>query len=210
MTIDRKFVCDTQADQVITLAKEILGESYILIEIVGLKLVENFELAEAKLDAHVIEISQNKAKKRKIQGEGVGLVDACFDGLLKAYEADYCSLPAISIVDFTVNAHLDNSSKRQSDAKVSALLRVKNSDAHEYAFECTTTSISHSSIGAVQSAIAFFINAESAYSRLYRALANAKERGRHDLIERYRNQMATIVNATSYETLVARLKNSQN
>ena len=55
----------------------------------------------------------------------------------------------------------------------------------------------------------FFINAESAYIRLYRALADAKERGRHDLIERYSNQMSTLVKATSYETLVSRLRNNQ-
>ena len=127
--------------------------------------------------------------------------------MLKAYEHDYCSLVSISIVDFSVNAHLNSSNSRQSDAKVSALLRVKNSDAHEYAFECTTSSISHSSVGAVQAAIAFFINAESAYIRLHRALANAQDRGRHDLIERYCNQMSTIVKATSYEALASRLKN---
>lgn len=206
MTFDRKFVCDNQAEQVLTLAKEILGEAYIVIQIASLKLTENFELTQARLEANVIEISENEPKKRKIQGEGVGLVDACFDGLLKAYEQDFCSLSAIYIVDFTVNAHLESSSKRQSDARVSALLRVKNSENHEYSFEFTTSSISHSSVGTVQEAVAFFINAENAYITLHRALADAKDRGRHDLIDRYRNQMTTIVNATSYEKLATRLK----
>ena len=208
MTFDRKFVCDQQAERVLALAKEILGDSFIVIQVVSLKFTENFEVAHAKLEATLVEISDNKPKKRKIIGEGVGLVDACFDGMLKTYEENYCSLAAISIVDFTVNAHLDGGSRRQSDARVTALLRVKNADAHEYAFECTTSSISHSSVCAVQEAIAFFINAECAYVRLYRALADAKERGRHDLIDRYRNQMATIVHATSYETLVSRLRNN--
>ena len=128
MTFDRKFVCDQQAERVLTLAKEILNESYIAIQIVSLRFSENFELAQAKLEAMLVEISDNKPKKRKILGEGVGLVDACFDGMLKTYEESYCSLAAISIVDFTVNAHLDGASKRQSDAKVTALLRLKNAD----------------------------------------------------------------------------------
>lgn len=208
MSFDRKFVCDQQAEQVLTLAKEILGDAYIVVQVISLKLFENFELTQAKIEASLVEISDNKPKKLKIHGEGVGLVDACFDGMLKAYEQNYCSLMSISIVDFSVNAHLDSSNKRQSDAKVSALLRVKNSDAHEYAFECTTSSISHSSVGAVQAALAFFINAESAYIMLHRALANAKDRGRHDLIERYCNQMSTIVKATSYEALASRLRNN--
>jgi hypothetical protein len=209
MSFDRKFVCDQQAEQVLMLAKEILGDSYRVIQVINLKLFENFELTQAKIEANIVEISDNKAKKLKIYGEGVGLVDACFDGMLKAYEKDYCSLISISIVDFSVSAHLDSSNTRQSDAHVSALLRIKNADAHEYAFECTTSSISHSSVGAVQEAIAFFINAESAYIRLYRALADAKERGRHDLIERYCSQMSTIVKATSYEALVSRLKSNK-
>lgn len=207
MSFDRLLICDEQAKKVSNLAQEILGESRLIIDVVNLKLSESFERPLAKFEAKLVEISDNKPKKHNVQGEGVGLLDACFDAMLKGYEHNYCSLSSISIVDFTLNAHLDSSNERKSDAKVTALLRVKNSDAHEYCFQCTTTSISHSSVFAVQEAFAFFINAELAYVRLYRAWADAKERGRHDLIDRYRNQMALLVHATSYELLVARLKN---
>lgn len=209
MAFNNNLVCDQRAEQVIKLTKEVLGESRVEIQIVGLKLSENFEESSAKIEAKLVEISETKPKKKTVTGTGVGLVDACFDALIRSYNEQFCSLDTISIVDFTVNAHLDRASQRKSDAKITALLRVKNSDDHEYAFQSTTTSISHSSVAVVEESIAFFINAELAYTRLFRALGDAKARGRHDLVERYQNQMATLVHATSFEKLVENLKKEQ-
>lgn len=206
MTMNHTFACDVRAQQVTNLAKEILGDAWVVIQIVSLKFAENFETSKALLDAKLIEISQGKPTKKAVQGDGVGLVDACFDALLKSYEADYCSLDTISIVDFTVNAHVEHGSRRRSDAKVTAVLRVKNSEDHEYAFECTTSSISHSSVAVVEESIAFFINAELAYTRMHYALKDAEDRGRHDLVLRFQNQMSTLVHATSYEKLVSTLR----
>lgn len=205
MSVDHSFSSDLRAEQVSTLAREILGESHVVISVISLKFTENFETTRAMLDARLIEISDGKPKKKSIQGEGVGLVDACFDAVIKSYNGQFCSLDTISIVDFTISSHVGHGSHRQSDAKVTALLRVKNSQNHEYGFECTTSSISHSSVAAVQESAAFFINAELAYTRLHYALRDAKDRGRHDLVVRYENQMSTLVNATSYEKLVASL-----
>lgn len=209
MTIHHTFNCDERAMQVNHLAREILSEHMMVIKIVSLKFSENFETAKAILEAKVVEVADEKPKKKTIHGEGVGLVDACFDAMLKSYEGLFCSLDTISIVNFTVNAHLEHSYKRKSDAKVTALLRIKNSQESEYAFECTTSSISHSSVAAVQESIAFFINAELAYTRMHHALKDAKDRGRNDLVARYQNQMATLVQATSYEKLVERLRSEQ-
>ncbi len=206
MTLANNFICDQRAEQVINMAREVLGENMVLMQVNGIKFSENFEESSAKLEAKLVEISETKAKKRIINGEGVGLVDACFDAMLKTYGDRFCSLDAIAIVDFSVSAHVSSLHARNSDAKISARLRVKNSQNYEYAFECTTSSISHSSVAAVQEAMAFFINAELAYVCLYSALKDAKERNRQDLVERYQNQMATLVQATSYEKLVHRLK----
>lgn len=206
MSVECLFIMDEQANKVSNLAKEILDDAYIKLEVQNIKFSENNDLRHAKFEARMVEISDNKPKNQLILGEGVGLLDACFDAMLKNYQQRYCSLSSISIVDFTLNANLDNDNQRKSAAKVTALLRVKNSEAHEYCFQCTTTSISFSSISTVKEAFMFFINAELAYIRLYGAWNDAKERGRHDLIDRYRNQMSLLVHATSYEKLVSSLK----
>lgn len=206
MSFNTNFICDHKAQQVLTLSKEILGQSLLEIQIVAIKLSENFEENSASIAVKLVELCEGKTKKKSIGGEGVGLVDACFDALIKAYNEQYCSLDDISIVDFGVNTNFDQASRRKSDAKACAILRVKNSDDFEYAFQYTTTSISHSSVSAAKEAIAFFINAELAYTRLYVAFKDAQARGRNDLIERYQNQMSTLVHATSYEKLVDKLR----
>jgi hypothetical protein len=207
MTINHVFACDQRAEEVSRLAKEILSDALVMIQLISLKLTENFETTKAQFDAKVIEISSGKPKSKMIHGEGVGFIDACFDAMIRSYNNDYCSLETIAIVDFTVNAHIAPGNNRKSDAKVTTVLRVKNSENHEYTFECTTSSISHSSIAVVQESIAFFINAELAYKRLHHALKDAQERGRHDLVAKYQHQMGTLVNATSYENLVVSLRN---
>jgi|SRR5579871_3296019 len=205
MTKQHFFACDQRALEVSSLAKEILGDAWIVIDIVDLKFAENYETSRALLDAKLIEMSSGKPLNKAIQGEGVGLVDACFDAMIRCYDKDYCSLDTISIVDFKVNAHVEHGSKRKSDAKITALLYVKNSQNHEYGFECMTSSISHSSVAVVQESVAFFINAELAYKQLYRALKDAEQRGRSDLVARFQNQMSTLVHATSYENVVKAL-----
>ncbi|HXW52808.1 MAG TPA: hypothetical protein VEL47_01755 [Myxococcota bacterium] len=210
MTTNHIFACDQRALEVSNLAKEILADAWVVIQTMSLNLAENFETSRAILDAKIIEISDKKPKKKIIQGEGVGLVDACFDAMIKCYDQDYCSLDAISIVDFTVNAHLEHGSKRKSDANVTAMLHVQNSRDHEYVFKCTTPSISHSSVAVVQEAIAFFINAELAYTRMHYALKDAQARGRHDLAARFQSHMCTLVHATSYENLVKTLRKNEN
>lgn len=206
MSINHTFECDKRAEQVRFLTKEILGDGFVSINVVGIKFLENFETNQAQLDAKVVEISFAKPKKKAIHGEGVGLVDACFDAMIKCYESEYCSLDTISIVEFTLSSNVERASKRKSDAHVTGVLRITNSANYEYTFLCTTPSISHSSIAVVQEAVAFFINAELAYTRMYYALKDAKDRGRHDLIDRYQNHMATLVHATSYEKLVSVLE----
>jgi hypothetical protein len=49
--------------------------------------------------------------------------------------------------------------------------------------------------------LTFFINAERAYVQLQLALKDASDRRRSDLVTRYRQQMSTLVAATSYAEL---------
>lgn len=202
MRLNNQVIFDHHAEVIFKLIREIMGDECLVIETVSIKFWENFETNRAKIQAKIIEFSLDKSIKLNIEGEGVGLIDAYFDAMIKNYESQYSSLDQISIVDFHVKADIEHGTQRKSDAKVTALLRVKNADNFEYAFEGTSFSISHSSVLVVQGVLAFFINAEKTYKKLHFALGNAKERGRFDLVERFQNQMATIVKATSYEKLV--------
>lgn len=205
----KNVLSDDKAHLVWSLAKEILGEQRLTFEVVGLTFQENFEAHKADIHAKLIEMENSAVIHREMSGQGVGLVDAFFDGMIALYLPRFLSLDSIAIVDFTVNAHIDRASSRRSDAMVTALLRVKNAQDIEYGFQCTTSSISHSSVSVVEEAIGFFINAEQAYTALYIALKDAQDRNRHDLIDKYQNYMATIVEATSYQRLVEKFRKQE-
>jgi hypothetical protein len=198
--------CDSRVQEVSKLTKEILGENILEIKVEEIKFSENFETTLAKFEAKALELCNKKIKKRTVIGQGVGFIDACFDSLIKAYEENYNSLDSISIANFVINAHLEAGNKRKSDAHVTVLLRIKNANDFEYTFTCTSLSVSKSCVFVIQHCIAFFINAEEAFKKLHFALKDAQERSRSDLIERYKNQMSTLVHATSYENLVLKLK----
>lgn len=201
-----KIIYDDKVEQVFRLTKEILQDSILDISIQEIKLIENFENNTANLNAKCLELFNKKITKKNIQASGVGLVDACFNAMINAYENKYLSLASISIADFVLNSHLEIGNQRKSDAYVTALLRIRNANGFEYNFQATSLSVSKSCVTVIQQCLAFFINAEEAFKKLHFALKDAQERSRSDLVERYKNQMSTLVNATSYENLILKLK----
>ena len=52
----------------------------------------------------------------------------------------------------------------------------------------------------------YFVNSERAYITLYKALENARERNRQDLVDTYKAQMAEVVKSTSYSEVIERLQ----
>lgn len=190
------------------LAKEILSDEFISLDIKEINFAESFDKNKIFFEGIIFEPNIKNSSK-KINGSGVGFVDSCFDAIIREYEKEYSSLHDISIVDFMVKSDLSGKSKRKSDADLTAILRVKNGDDFEYSFASTSPSLTYSSLSVVCSCITFFINAEKAFRKIYFALEDAKKRSRNDLIEKYKSQMSTLVNATSYEKVVLELKNKE-
>ncbi|MEI6806419.1 MAG: hypothetical protein WCK49_07940 [Myxococcaceae bacterium] len=197
---------DHEAKQVNELSLEILGSHFVRLGTDSLELKEDFSSQKASINAQMRQKMGDEEKPFVITGTGVGLVDAYFEGLLSGFSAEYVSLSKISIVDFSISIKMAATQGRHTDAIAIAVLRVKNSDNHEYAFSHKSTSISQSSVGAVQDMAQFFINSERAFTQLYMALEDAKKRDRSDLIDKYKIQMSTLVKATSYNQIAARLK----
>lgn len=196
---------DDEGQKVDNVAHEVLGNTYVTLKTQHLELSEDFAEGKAKVKASLEQRIGEAASKIEIEGVGVGLVDALFDGMLNNFGREYASLPRLSIVDFNIGIKVKGTHGRRSDALAIATLRVKNSDDYAYTFMHRTPSISQSSVGVVQDVIRFFVNSERAYIQLYVALDDAKKRTRPDLIERYQNQMATLVRATSYREVVERM-----
>ncbi len=194
-----------QALRVDAAAREVLGKTYMTLRIDHFHLNEDFTLGKAVVGAELLQFMDEGNKSMAIKGEGVGLVDAFFEGMMRAFAPEYASLSRVAIVDFNIHIKLRDTYGRKTDAFAIAVLRVKNSEGYEYVFSSRTPSISQSSAGAVLEVVKFFVNSERAYVQAFLALEDAKKRARSDLVERYRNQLATLVTATSYKEIATRL-----
>lgn len=197
---------DYEAQQVSQLAQEVLGTNFVYLTTNHLELTEDFLSKTASIQATLCQRVSGEEKSFVVSGSGVGLVDAFFEGLLHAFSGEYVSLNQVAILDFSLTTKLSSLKDSHTDAIVTATLRVRNSDRHEYTFSYHSSSVSQSSIGVIDDVTQFFINSERAYTQLYFALQDAKQRSRTDLIDRYQIQMATLLKATSYKEIVQRLQ----
>jgi hypothetical protein len=192
---------DPDAQRVDELARAVLREGYRSFAVDRLEVVEEQAVTV-------------RARLRRspgddlfeIAGEGVGLVDAFFDGVWKAWADEFPSLKTIRIADFAVGSGFDGTRGRRSDALAVARLKVENSHGVTFTFERKTPSVTRSCIRVALDAVTFFVNAERAYVQLQLALKDAVERRRSDLVTRYRDQMAVLVQATSYSEVIERLR----
>lgn len=188
---------DPESTRVDQLAHEVLRDAYRTFD------VERLELVEDPTTVHV------KVRLRRhpeddvidVDGTGVGLVDAFFEGVMRAWAAEFPSLKTVALADFRVATGFDGAKGRRSDALAVATLKMKNAHGVECTFERGTTSVTRSCLLVALDALTFFINAERAYVQLQLAMKDATERRRSDLVSRYRQQMSTLVAATSYAEL---------
>lgn len=178
----------------------------------GLKLkVDKFSMEE-DLEAHVVKVhcqthDANTGESHVVQGTGVGLVDALFQGFVALFSGEFPSLCSIRFVDFSVAAELGTGRhSAQSDMAARVTLCVANSDHREFPFSHHSPSVTASSLAVVLQAVEFFINSEKAFVALYKALQFAKEQNRPDSVAHYTTQMATLVEATSYSEVIERIK----
>jgi LeuA allosteric (dimerisation) domain len=193
---------DPEAQRVDQLAREILRENYLHFHLERLEVVEE----ENAVRVRALLTRPGTSDAKEIEGQGVGVVDAFFDGVMARFAGEYPSLKTISVSDFKMESGFDDAQGRRSDALAVAKLRVRNSEGVEFEFLRKTPSVTRSAVRAALDALTFFINSERAYVQLQLALTDAKERRRSDLVEKYRSQMGILVHATSYSDVIEKLR----
>jgi LeuA allosteric (dimerisation) domain len=193
---------DPEAQRVDQLAREILRENYLHFHLERLEVVEE----ENAVRVRALLTRPGTSDAKEIEGQGVGVVDAFFDGVMARFAGEYPSLKTIAVSDFKMESGFDDAQGRRSDALAVAKLRVRNSEGVEFEFLRKTPSVTRSAVRAALDALTFFINSERAYVQLQLALTDAKERRRSDLVEKYRSQMGILVHATSYSDVIEKLR----
>lgn len=185
--------------------KRALGHDYMEHEIERLGYEEEFETGNSKVRLELVPTEGGDGFA--VEGEGVGVVDATLHALCSRFAPEYHSLESIQFVGFEVTAKLDTKQGHAgSDAVGEVNLDVRNSEGKQFHFADSSRSVVSSATRAVLAAIEYFVNAERAYITLYRALKDARERDRHDLVTRYTRELAEVVKSTSYTEVIDRIR----
>jgi hypothetical protein len=144
----------------------------------------------------------------EVEGRGVGLVDALYEGLLARYAREYQSLKTTQLTGFQVVSDIEKTKKVQAgvDAVARVTLDVSNSEGRLFSFSDSSRSVTASTARAVLAMVQYFVNAERAFLTLHHARRDALARGREDLVSRYTAEMVAVVESTSYAEVIANIR----
>lgn len=187
------------------LIQEILKDDYTALKVIQLEIKESAAAGTCWLSVELGHVNDVGPRER-IEAEGVGFVDALYQGLLAHYAEAYESLKTIRFTKLWVKGEMIESGTHRADAEAVVELTVENHDGRAFSFEARGRSTAAATLQVVVSALEYFINSERAFISIYHALQDAKVRRRSDLIQRYTRQLSELVVTTSYTHVIERIR----
>ncbi len=140
-----------------------------------------------------------------LRGNGKGALDALCQAFQTAYSTEHPSLRGIQFKSFQA-ANVPSSGARGgsgADAQATVTVVFSTSQGEAIHFKMQAASVNAAGCAAVIEAFQFFINAERAYRTLSKAIQNARDRNRADLIQGYQAELATLVQWINYQGVAA-------
>lgn len=191
------------------LMQQLLKDDFLSLSVKRYALEEEFDTDRCKLRCQVVQTPGDETYE--LEGEGVGMLDAFFHALCARYEEEHPSLKSIVFSSFMVKGLMaDAGNDQASDAQAEAIVGLSNSEGVEFEFRAMSRSVSSSSMEALLEGVEYFINAERAYIRAYKALQHYKKEHRPDLVDKYTSALAMMVRNTSYSATIERLKGAKS
>jgi hypothetical protein len=195
-------VMPNDQDASVKLVREILRDDYVRIEIERIEHIEDHVAGQSQTKVWLKPVASGQGSQELgllIEGQGVGLVDAVFASLVTRFKVEYPSLGTINFVRFHVEGKFAGGSNRGgADGIGEVRLGVSNSAGREFEFTSASRSMTASTTRAVAACVEYFINSERAYVVTHRALKDAVERHREDLVQSYTARLVELVKNTSY------------
>jgi hypothetical protein len=185
------------------LIRKVLGANMLELTLSRLTLDETVDGT-----THVKVMMAESGKEYEVEGQGVGLVDALYNGLLGRFAIEYASLRSIQLAGFQVDADVETTKKQHAgvDAVGKVTIDVTNSEGRRFTFCDASRSVTASVARAVLAVVQYFVNAERAFISLHNARRDAQERGRADLVARFTHELAEVVKSTSYAAVIESIK----
>ena len=193
------------------LIRDVLHDRYIHLKLTHLKVEEDLQYnASDSLCAIEVSLTQNEQESFLLKSQGVGFLDAGYEALMHHYAQHYPSLQTLQISSFDVRGEMETARKAGADAACTVRLVILNHDRVPFEFETQGRSMAVVALNVILQAVEYFINSEKAFIAVYKALSDARQRGRQDLIDGYVAQLAELVKTTSYTQVIAQIKEEMN
>ena len=193
------------------LIKEVLNDQYIHLNLTHLKIEEDRHYNSSdSLCAIEVTLAQDEQDSFMLKSTGVGFLDAGYEALMQHYAQHYPSLQTLQFSSFDVRGEMETARKAGADAACTVCLVILNHDRVPFEFETKGRSLAVVALNVVLHAVEYFINSEKAFITVYKALSDARARGRQDLIDGYVGQLAELVKTTSYTQVIAQIKEEMN
>ena len=196
---------DTNKQQeMLATMKEILQEGYLHMAVRSYTVREDFE-REGECRISCALVHHDSGEEFVLEGEGVGTIDAFFNGLKARLADDYPSLRDVAFSQFEIKGLLSADTRQTTQAQAEATVGVLNSEGREFVFTATESSTSRAGMQATLEAVAYFVNSERTFVKIKEILEYYKAQGRSDLVVKYTGLMSEVVKNTSYSEVAARL-----
>lgn len=188
------------------LVRDVLGESALSLRIWNYHLSEDVESEKAQIVASLQKSDQIEIVR--VEGVGVGMIDALFTGIRSVMAEEFPSLEHIRFIDFGISGDFNSRDGKDagSDAIGRVSLGVENSHGRRFVFQSATRSVTGSSVATVVAAVEHFVNAERAVLRVLDWIADARRRARPELVERYTHKLAELIKNASYSEVIGKRK----
>ncbi|MGM0557853.1 MAG: alpha-isopropylmalate synthase regulatory domain-containing protein [Myxococcota bacterium] len=192
--------------KMLSLMNEILQDDYMNLRVVSYTLTEKLDENHCQIQCEL----NDGETTLMVEGEGVGTIDALFDGLKSRLAGDYPSLESIRFAEFDIEGLIssEDGPETATEAEAKATVGIRNSEDKDFEFEAKAPSVSRAGIQATVAAAEYFVNSERTYVRLHEILEHYRSEGRTDLVEKYTDLMSQVVENTSYSEVVEKIRNS--
>lgn len=197
---------DSKQSKMIALMKEILQDDYVHMRVKSYHVSESLDEETCRISSHLV---NEDGTEMTVEGQGVGTIDAFFDALKKRLAGDYPSLRSITFSQFNIRGLISTDvPENGTEAEAEATVGIRNSEGVDFVFQATAPSVSRAGLQATVEAAQYFVNSEKTFVRLHEILEHYRSEGRMDLVEKYTDLMARVVENTSYSEVVEQIKNS--
>tara|TARA_R110001583_G_scaffold88756_7_gene229861 strand:+ start:180 stop:806 length:627 start_codon:yes stop_codon:yes gene_type:complete len=201
---------DLKRDSNSEMVKELLSSKYLTFSVDQLVVRENKSSDNTVVECDLeVRDQNNDGTDYKIAGEGLGVLDALFNGITDKVAVDCNTLNNISVQGFEVSVDKEDlkasrEKSRGTSATVKICLTINNgfdSNNRLIPFRSRSRSMLSASVDVVVKTIQYFVNSEVAVLYLKELIGDAKKRGRPDLTEHYVSKLSDLMSNTSYENI---------